>query len=69
MLGPCVRERERQTWMFPSESIPYARPFSMSKCSPFILPIEIDYYQNVGTKLTVTPKCKDLNGVFTYILF
>ena len=26
---------------------------------------QIDCYQNVGTKLTVTPKCKDQNGVFT----
>ena len=25
---------------------------------------QIDRYQNIGTKLTVTPKCRDQNGVF-----
>ena len=25
---------------------------------------QIDCYQNVGTKLTVTPKCRDQNGVY-----
>ena len=25
---------------------------------------QIDWHQNIGTKLTVTPKCKDQNGVF-----
>ena len=26
---------------------------------------QINYYQNVGTKLTMIPKCKDQNSVFT----
>jgi len=26
---------------------------------------QIDYYQNVGTKLTVTLKCNDQNCIFT----
>ena len=30
---------------------------------------QIDRYQNVRTKLTVTPKYKDQNGVFALIVF
>ena len=27
---------------------------------------QIDCYQNVKTKLTLTPKCGDQNGIFAY---
>ena len=27
---------------------------------------QIDCYQNVGTKLTMTLKCRDQNGIFAY---
>ena len=30
---------------------------------------QIDYYQNVGTKLTVTLKCRDQNGVFALYIY
>ena len=30
---------------------------------------QIDYYQNVGTKLIVTPKCRDQNDVFTIYIY
>ena len=29
---------------------------------------KIDYYQNVRTKLTVAPKCKNQNSSFVYII-